>query len=157
VFALFYQCRRFEPCELHAGRQVGFTLFDISAGGYFSGHIAEQVLGRPGQKHCYYRVGYCPVVVEGDFAKATTLLYPGYCGTPEYGLILRSSLDNAARTRLISTASDMSRGILEQTGDFTLTKWFHDNGVAQIIETDEDFYFPRIMKSPTQNVVDQSH
>lgn len=142
VFALFYDCRRFEPCQLHAGRQAGFTLFDISATGYFSGHIAEQVLGRPGQKHCYYRVGYCPVVVEGNFAKATTLLYPGFCGTPEYGLILRSGLDHAARARLIATASSMSRDVLERTQNFGPMKWFHDNGVTQVIETDVDFYSP---------------
>lgn len=143
VFALFYDCRRFEPCQLHAGRQVGFTLFDISASGYFSGHIAEQVLGRPGKKNCYYRVGYCPVVVEGNFAKATTLLYPGYSGTPEYGLILRSGFGREERERLISTASGMSRDVLERTQDYSLMKWFHDNGVAQVIETDEDFFARR--------------
>lgn len=143
VFALFYQCRRFDPCRLHARRQAAFTLFDISASGYFSGHIAEQVLGRPGRKHCYYRVGYCPVVVEGNFAKATTLLYPGYCGTPEYGLIVRSGLGWEERRKLLDTATGMSRDVLERTGDFGLMKWFHDNGVPQVVETDEDFFKTR--------------
>lgn len=146
VFALFYECRRFEPCQLHAGRQDGFTLFDISANGYFSGHIAEQVLGRPGQNHCYYRVGYCPVVVEGNFAKATTLLYPGYCGTPEYGLIFRAKFGRDERQKLIETASGMSRDVLEVTQDFSVMKWFHDNGVPQVIETDENFFFYRKKK-----------
>ena len=109
-------------------------------------HIAEQVLGRAGQKNCYYRVGYCPVVVEGNFAKATTLLYPGYCGTPEYGLILQSGFGREEREKLISTASGMTRAVLEQTQDISLMKWFHENGVPQVIETDED-YFGRIIQS----------
>jgi hypothetical protein len=113
----------------------------------FSGHITEQVLGRPGRKLCYYRVGYCPVVVEGDFAKATTLLYPGYGGTPEYGLIVRSGLGREERRTLLDTASGMSRDVLERTGDFSLTKWFHDNGVPQVIETDEDFFYHRSPKT----------
>lgn len=149
VFALFYECRRFESCELHAGRQFGFSLFDISANGYFSGHIAEQVLGRPGQQNCYYRVGYCPVVVEGEFGKATTLLYPGYCGTPEYGLILRARFGREERQKLIEIASEMSREVLEKTQDFSVMKWFHENGVPQIIETDED-YFGRKRKKGRQ-------
>jgi hypothetical protein len=149
VFALFHDCRRFETCQLHAGRQVGFTLFDACAQGYFSGHIAEKVLGRGIEKHCYYRVGYCPVVMEGDFAKATTLLYPGFCGTPEYGLILQAGFGREERQKLISTASGMSRAVLEQTQDTSLMKWFHDNGVPQIIETDED-YFGRKRKKVRQ-------
>lgn len=140
VFAFFHQCRRFDSCNLHSGRQIGFTFYDQCAEGYFSGHIAKQVLGRAGEGKCYYRVGYCPVVIEGHFAKATTLLYPGFAGTPEYGLILRHGMGRKSRTELIDLASRMTRDELEKTQDFSLLRMFHDNGVAQIIESHEEFY-----------------
>jgi len=140
VFALFHGCRRFELCQLHNGRDVGFTFYDKCAAGYFGGHIAEQVLGRSMKGKCYYRVGYCPLVVDGPFAKATTLLYPGYAGTPEYGLILRNGIPGKSRPQMVDAASRMTREELETTQDFALMKMFHDNGVLQIIETEEDFY-----------------
>ena len=140
VFSFFFQCRRFDPCLLHGDRQLGFTFFDRCAPGYFSGYVAEQVLGRPSTSNCYYRVGYCPVVVDGPFAKAMTLLYPGYAGTPEYGLILRNGLPGKDRPQVVEMASRMTREELEKTQDYSLMKMFHQNGVPQIIESDEDFY-----------------
>lgn len=142
VFAFFYACRRFDPCRLHGGKQLGLTFFDKCAGGFFSGYIAEQILGRAANGKCYFRVGYCPVSIEGGFAKATTLLYPGYAGTPEYGLILRCGMSGVSRTQLIDDASRMTRDVLEKTQDFRLMKMFHDNGVPQVIETGDDFFSP---------------
>ena len=40
----------------------------------------------------------------------------------------------------------MSRDVLEVTQDFSVMKWFHDNGVPQVIETDENFFFYRKKK-----------
>jgi len=142
VFAFFYECRRFDSCLLHGGKQLGFTFFDKCAEGFFSGHIAEQILGRVGNGKCYFRVGYCPVAIEDGFAKATTLLYPGYTGTPEYGLILRCGMSGVSRTQLIDDASRMTRDVLEKTQDFRLMKMFHDNGVPQVIETNEELFCP---------------
>ena len=108
--------------------------------GFFNGHIAEQILGRSPRKKCYHRVGYCPVVIDGLFAKATTLLYPGYVGTPEYGLILRNGMRGMTRPQIVDLASRMTRQELETNQDYSLMKMFHDNGIPQIIETDEDYY-----------------
>lgn len=147
VFAFFHQCRRFDPCLLHNGRDIGFTFYDICAEGFFSGLIADQVLGRKPDGLCYYRVGYCPVVIESGFAKATTLLYPGYAGTPEYGLILRSGHPHLRRSEVIEKTSVMTRKTLEATGDFSLMKYFHDGGIAQVIESKDEFYLPHFESS----------
>ena len=142
VFAFFHQCRKFDPCLLHNGRDIGFTFYDACIDGYFSGVIADEVLGRRPEGLCYYRVGYCPVVIEGEFAKARTLLYPGYAGTPEYGLILKSGHPHLRRSEVIEKTSVMTRKTLEDTGDFSLMKYFHDGGIAQVIESKDEFYLP---------------
>lgn len=65
----------------------------------------------------YFRVGYCPAVIEGDFIKAMTLLVPGYIGTPEYGTILRSSLGRDAKRQMITDATQMTMARLIETGE----------------------------------------
>lgn len=140
VFAFFHECRRFDSCQLHGGRDAGFTFYDNCVSGHFNGYIAEQILGRRPRNKCYLRVGYCPVVIDGNFAKATTLLYPGYVGTPEYGLILRNGMRGMTRPQIVDSASKMTRHELEAKQDYSLMKMFHENGVPQIIETDEDYY-----------------
>ncbi len=139
VFAFFDQCRHFEPARLH-GDRIGFSFYDECAPGFFTGLFAENVLGGLGAKPCYYRVGYCPAVVEGEFVKATTLLYPGFRGTPEYGLIVNSRLPSEEKRRLTALAGEQSRKHLELTGDFGLVKWFHDRGVPQVIQTERAMY-----------------
>lgn len=140
VFAFFHDCQRFDLCQLHGGRQLGFTFFDECEDGFFNGLIAEEVLGRKPNGKSYYRVGYCPVAIESGFAKATTLLFPGYTGTPEYGLILRHGLNGRDRTELVDAAGRLTRAELENSRDFSLMKMFHRNGVPQVIETDEEFF-----------------
>lgn len=66
VFAFFDQCRHFEPARLH-GDQIGFTFYADCDPGFFTGLFAENVLGGLGAKPSYYRVGYCPAVVDGEF------------------------------------------------------------------------------------------
>lgn len=139
VFAFFDKCRHFERADLHRG-QLGFTFYDVCAQGFFTELFAREVLGEPNGKTSYYRVGYCPAVVEGQFVKATTLLYPGFAGTPEYGAILNARLPRDEEKRLIDQARQQSREYLERTGDFSLVKWFHDQGVPQVIETEKAFY-----------------
>jgi hypothetical protein len=143
VFAFFDKCCHFERADLHGG-QLGFTFFDVCAQGFFTELFARKVLGEPNGQQSYYRVGYCPAVVEGQFVKATTLLYPGFVGTPEYGAILNSRLGRDDKQRVIEKARQQSREYLEKTGDFSLVKWFHDQGVPQVIQTKAEFYSQRI-------------
>ena len=97
VHAFFSTCVYFEPVTLHDG-QPAFALYDmcfnpdfVQYSTYVEGILGEENLV-PGQGMPYYKVGYCPVVLENGFAKAKTFLYPGYAGTPEYGLIRRRIL-----------------------------------------------------------------
>jgi hypothetical protein len=139
VFAFFDKCMYFERADLHGG-QLGFTFYDVCAQGFFTELFAKKVLGQPTGKQSYYRVGYCPAVVEGEFIKAVTLLYPGFHGTPEYRAILNAGLRRDEEKRLIVQARQQSREYLEKTGDFSLVKWFHDQGVPQVIQTVKAFY-----------------
>ena len=86
LFAFLSHCVYFERCDL--GEQLAFTLYDISGDPPCIEHLyVEEVLGRenvdPAKGKCYYRLGYFPAVIEGDFIKAKTLLFPGFASTPE--------------------------------------------------------------------------
>ena len=60
-----------------------------------------------------YRVGYCPVEEEGDFFVAKTVLVPEYTATPEYGVLLQSTLDP---TRQSADAGTMQATLLSAHG-----------------------------------------
>jgi hypothetical protein len=143
AFALFDQCIHFERAALHDGH-LRFTFFAESAWGFHSGMYVQKVLGgwNGKRKGYYYRVGYCPAVVEGKFVKATTLLFPGQHSTPEYGLIGRSALPWREKERLREDARKLNMQHIRDTGDFSTTKWFHDNGIPQVIWTSDKYYMP---------------
>ena len=86
----------------------------------------------PKRGKAYFRVGYCPIVIEGEFAKAKTFLYPGYTATPEYSLLLNSSLPYSEMVRLkqLAVNNDRDKTMLHQ--DVEVIRWFHENGVPQV-------------------------
>ena len=139
----FEQCQHFERCDLHGG-QLAFTFYDQCAEGFFHGLYVKEVLGEGVAigHQSYYRVGYCPAVVEGDFIKAKTLLFPGYRGTPEYGVIARARIPADQKEILRQRAKTMDMDQLQRTGDFSLIKMFHDGGVPQVIQSTVPFYAP---------------
>jgi hypothetical protein len=136
VFAFFDQCMYFEQCDLHGG-QLAFTFYDQCDEGFVQYQYVEDVLGvenldrQAGKPH--YRLGYCPAVIDGDFIKGKTLLFPGYASTPEYNAILRSSLPYAEKRQKIEEAKRLDSESLYTSQDFRLIKWFHDNGVPQVV------------------------
>jgi hypothetical protein len=89
-------------------------------------------------------VGYCPVTFQGDLAVATTLLFPGMSerkGTPEGTLIENSGLPPAEIDRLkVQVEGQLSMRGLADSGDFTLIKWFHANGVPQVVRLDREVF-----------------
>lgn len=91
AFAFFDQCVYFERSDLPDG-QLAFTFYALCRKGFFHWRYVEETLGPDVEDdgHYYYRVGYCPAVVEGDFAKAKTLLFPGHYNTREYRLVWAS-------------------------------------------------------------------
>jgi hypothetical protein len=145
AFALFDQCVHFERADLHNG-QLAFTFFAWSAWGFHSGKYVIEMLGGWNGKTSgyYYRVGYCPAVIEGNFAKATKLLFAGHQHTPEYGLIGRSALPREEKERLRQDTRNLDMQHIQNTGDFSTVKWFHDHGVPQVIWTSEQYYVPSL-------------
>lgn len=138
VFAFFDQCLYFERCDLYGG-QLGFTFFDICGDQRFWQYLyVTEVMGEdnlePGAGPAYYRVGYCPVVIEGEFVKAKTLLFPGFRGTPEYGAIRNSDLRPDQRRVMAERAESLDGRWLVGREGFEPIKWFHDHGVPQVVQ-----------------------
>lgn len=147
VYSLFADCVYVEPILLHGG-QPAFVLYATCGIPPFTSYrvYVENVLGEtnvdPAKGKCYYRVGYCPVAIEGEFAKAKTLLFPGYTGTPEYGLIMRSGLTREEKDRLIEMTRmlDANQVLLEE--NYEAIKWFHNNGVPQVVQMTRQVFAP---------------
>ena len=144
VYAYFEDCQYFEPCTLRGGNDA-FSFFD-ECPPHHSPQLAssqrllsEKILGTkevdPAKGKLYYRVGYCPVALDKGFAKAKTLLFPGFKQTPEYEALDNADMPPDMKRRLqhLATNSDMSS--LWEEGDISALKWFHDNGVPQVIQT----------------------
>ena len=102
----------------------------------------QKILGEenldPSAGKAYFRVGYCPVVFEGDFAKAKTFLYPGYTTTPEYGLVLQTALGRSEKEMLLkqATTHDSTEILLNDHPE--AIKWFHDHGIPQVVQMKRD-------------------
>jgi DNA-directed RNA polymerase sigma subunit (sigma70/sigma32) len=89
----------------------------------------------------YYRVGYCPVDFYGEFAMARTLLVPGMRQTPERRLIESSGLPvNEIRRMEEQVEKQLSMKALVDAQDVNLVKWFHDNGVPQVVQFDRKVF-----------------
>lgn len=138
VFAVFDKMQTFERCDLFDG-QLAFTFFEECTERFFTGLYVPEVLGRPAKGEAYFRVGYCPAVIHGDFISAKTFLFPGYCKTPEYGTIHRADLFWNEKREMIEKATTLDLDTLQRTGDFSLIKFFHDNGVPQVIEKERKY------------------
>lgn len=144
IFAFFDQCIHFELTTLH-GDQLAFTFYESCPKHFSKRQFVSEVLGSDdGGDGYYFRFGYCPAVIDGDFIKATTLLVPGYKRTPEYGAILQSDLSRDEKRQMIEEATQMTMARLAETDDFSLVRWFHNNGVPQVIHTDAELYVPPV-------------
>ena len=80
-----------------------------------------------------YVLGYCHVDCKGQFAKATSMWYPGYEGTPEDTLVRTSSLPVVERQRLLRMANDNKTVRVINEGRHEAIKWYHENGVPQVV------------------------
>lgn len=158
AFAFLDNCVYFEDCTDARG-EPSFVVYNACAQNFHSWGYVEHVLGTPswpppdssrefareisGSKF-YYRVGYCPVRLDGDIAVATTLLFPGMSlrkGTLEGKLIESSGLPPTEIDRLKARVENqLSMKALADSGDFSLVKWFHDNGVPQVVRLDREVF-----------------
>jgi hypothetical protein len=139
IHALFADCVYYEPIQLYGG-QPAFILFDICDEPGFARYATyvEGILGKdnldPSKGMCYHRVGYCPVVFEGEFAKAKTFLYPGYKSTPEYSLVLGAKLSRGDREMLLHQATTHDATEVVVNDNPQAIKWFHEHGISQVVQ-----------------------
>jgi|688.fasta_scaffold49780_2 hypothetical protein len=150
IHAYFRTCVYFEPVSLYRD-QLGFAIYNMC---YFPGFVhhriyAQKIFGLenevPGMGKLYYKVGYCTVAIEGEFAKATTFLPPGYRSTPEYGLLIDSDLPREKKDEWIAKATDESWSELNNflQDDTEITKWFHQNGIPQVKQIKETVFIDK--------------
>lgn len=145
IHAFFSRCVYFEPVRLY-GDQPAFALYNMCGIKPFVQYetYVKSILGEenldPTKGRPYYRVGYCPVVFEGEFAKAKTFLYPGYTATPEYGLILKTKLSRSERELLIENATTQDADEVVVNDNPQTIKWFHDHGIPQVVHLKQDVF-----------------
>lgn len=135
AFNYFTNLVSFESCYL-PNNQPAVSFFDYCAPKFFSGSYVKQVLGEKvvEEKH-KYRVGYCPVDFFDGYAKAITLLTPGMRGTPEYKVLKQAKLNRQEKLDIEESANNSAKLCdLAETQDFRAIKWFHDNGIPQVVE-----------------------
>lgn len=157
AFAFLDNCIFFEDCTA-ARAEPSFIIYNSCIPHFSTWDYVENVLGsaemitgdaygdiaEAATRPFYYRVGYCPVTFHGDIALATTLLFPGMNrqkGTPEGRLIDSSGLPLAEISRMKDQVeTQLSMKSLVDNGDFSLIKWFHDNGVPQVVRIDSEVF-----------------
>jgi hypothetical protein len=102
--------------------------------GYATWYFAEHILPtRRPDTPSKFRFGYLAVEEEEDYWVATTFLPPGYLGTPEYALLTRAQLPTSIKAQLLAQCQDLSFARLCFATDFSLLKWFHTNGIPQVV------------------------
>ncbi|HEY1191514.1 MAG TPA: hypothetical protein VGE74_28025 [Gemmata sp.] len=141
AFAYLDDCVYFEDVSPLFGEPC-FAVYGQCAPGFVGGALAERVLGRPvaPRDHLYYRIGYCPSVIEGGFLKAKTLLLPGMDRTPE-----GRALENAQLPPLLKASLRASLELFFAPGRLstdvlTVQGWFHRNGVPQVVSIDRPVF-----------------
>jgi hypothetical protein len=145
LHALFSHCTHFEVVSLNNG-ELALTFYDycFSPGcvhykTYVKGVLSEENYDTT-QGNAYYRVGYCPLVIVGEFAKAKTFLPPGYNNTPEFRAIFESSLPSSEKQRLKRVFEHDAGHILRIEDSLEELRWFHHNSVPQVIQSKTDFF-----------------
>jgi len=133
------ECTYFQAVELADGApavRAFMTESIVSSERQFDDHIkliTGQADIRQRTVRPAYVLGYFPVACMGRFAKATTMLYPGYNGTPEDGLVRSAKIPQADRERLLSMASSNNRVRVTNDGRHEAIRWYHDHGIPQVI------------------------
>ncbi len=139
------RCIYHEPLILH-GNQPAFALYAeaCESSGERVGTYVNEILGESmvvrGQSRFQLKVGYCPVVFEGGFAKAKTFLFPGYAGTPEYGLVQQSDLSWPEKKLIIEQMAKVNFLEIIESDKRQIIKWFHINGIPQVIPAKREIF-----------------
>lgn len=143
VFAYLTHCTYYEYCTMtHDGQIVpGITFYDSCNKRFDVFQYGEELMeNKDKDLKYYYRIGYCPIDVHNGYAKAITFLTPGMEGTPECSMFKK--MLNAKEKEEIqeSVQNTISYKRWSETKDFRAIKWFHANGVPQIMASRKELY-----------------
>ncbi len=98
VFSFFSMDTHVETVSLNGGRDAGFSMWAVCGGDSCFIHEAYAKAciggGYAEGRNYYYRIGYLPVALDGEFACAKTCLTPGMIGTPEEELLGGPDIQN---------------------------------------------------------------
>lgn len=132
----FTESGNYELVERAEWKAVSFFGW-LTPGGYRDKNLGEFNIFE-GNGEYLYREGYCPIELVDGFAVAKTWLMPGMNGTPEDELIRNTILPPQEKDMLMKSKENiMSFSSLYKTKDFKAVKWFHENGVPQVIKAGE--------------------
>jgi hypothetical protein len=68
------------------------------------------------------------------------MLCPGYRGTPEAALLAGARISSQQRRQLQEAAQDSTLATALKQSQITALKWYHENGVPQVVVLDRDIY-----------------
>jgi hypothetical protein len=143
VFSYIKKCNFFEVIKPSDSSKKNFiTFYDGCTEGFFNFNYVTEVLGSyEPNKNYFYRVGYCPVGISGEFVSAITMLTPGMRGTPEHLLLINSNLPTPKKDEF-KRYIEISMKKIEFANDsnFEAIKWFHQNGIPQVVKMETDPY-----------------
>lgn len=146
AFAYLSYCNRYDhhSSEWNGKQQHYLSFYSDCQEGFVNGEFARRILEKdiPDYSHAC-RIGYLPVRLWRGFACAATLLVPGMKGTPEQILLKNAHIDETLKKRLIQS-NQLKLSIRECIANdvIWILKWYHDNGVPQVIKTGKTL-FPR--------------
>lgn len=142
AFESVNNCDNYEPCSLPDGRQA-FTFYQEARHDAWARNYVLQILGEEAarsRQSFALRMGYCPIIIDGEFAVATDFMFPGHAGTPEHAVLAMADLADDCRQRLQASAAKISTAYLYATNDFSALRWFHEHGVSQVMPTDRALF-----------------
>ncbi|MBE7465177.1 MAG: hypothetical protein HS116_17000 [Planctomycetes bacterium] len=157
AFAFFDRCRYFEPVLLRDGENSLSFFQDCFLEQHdpsilmYPNEYALRISGFESLCYhiefgirSYYRVGYAPIVSKGDWILLKTLLPPGYAGTPELDLFQNVKMAPNKRRRLLKMTDHWTVDQLNKSFDFSLFKFFHQNGIPQVVQFTGDLFAPLV-------------
>lgn len=137
-FAFLNKYSKFELIKTIQNNEIQYflTLYDSCKKGYTNYRYVRELLREhdPNKKY-YYKVGYCPIAISNNFASIKTLLIPGMKGTPEYIKMKESNLEFSDQKNFGKLAGSILKNeISVDSSDWDALKWYHTNGIPQVVE-----------------------
>jgi hypothetical protein len=120
--------------------QYFITFYEMCLKGFSNYYYVTEILDNyDPNKEYYYRVGYCPIGFSDNFVSAITLLTPGMKGTPEFEKMKESNLKSHKKSHFqMLTDEPLKNKDMDDTSIFNVLKWYHQNGIPQVLELEED-------------------